>query len=319
MRILFLAMAGLVVSATASGQAAKRPAATKKAGTAKAPVQTLDKKKIEDYVRHLLLWGPQITVAVADPIPAPMPGFSEIKVTGSYQKISVDEVFYLSADSTRLVRGTVYDIAVNPFAKDLSRITTDSQPFMGTPGAPVLIAVYSDFQCGFCREEAKVLRENLLKVYPKEVRLYFKDFPLDQIHPWARNASIAGRCIFRQNPATFWDYHDWVFDKQAEFTPENLKEKLTAWVSDKKLDGVQFNRCFDGRSTEPEINRNLAEGRELKVDSTPTIFINGRKVPGSTPWPQLKAIIDWEIDYGKRTGFTPESCCELKLPIPGAK
>jgi len=316
MKILILALAGVVVSAPANGQAAKRPAsAAKKPAAAK----TFDKKKVEDYVRHLLLWGPQITVAVADPIPAPMPGFSEIKVTGSYQKVSVDETFYLSADGSRLIRGAVYDTAVNPFAKDLSQIQTHAQPGMGPSGAPVMIAVYSDFQCAYCREEAKILRENLAKTYPKEVRLYFKDFPLDQIHPWARAASIAGKCIYRQNPDAFWEYHDWIFEKQAEFTSENLKQKVMEWVASKKLDGVQFGRCYDSRSTEADIDRNLAEGRALKVDSTPTLFVNGRKVPGSAPWAQLKAIIDWELDYGKRTGFTPESCCELKLPVPGAK
>ncbi len=317
MRIFFLATIAVWAAIPAIGQTAKR-AATPKAASAK-PAPALDKKKLEEYVRHLLLWGPQITVTVADPVPAPMPGYSELKVTASFQKVSVDEVFYLSADGTRLIRGAVYDIAVNPFAKDLAKIKTDLQPSMGTPGAPVLIAVYSDFQCAYCREAAKTLRENLLKSYPKEVRMYFKDFPLDQIHPWARSASIAGRCVFRQNPQAFWEFHDWIFDKQAEVTPENLKEKVTAWVAEKKLDGVQFSRCFDSRTPEPEVDRNLAEGRALHVDSTPTLFVNGRKVPGSAPWAQLKAIIDWELEYGKRTGFTPESCCEVKLPIPGAK
>lgn len=317
MRILSLAVAAALLCAPVWAQGAKKSTPSKPASRKAAPA--FDKKKVEDYVRHLLLWGPQITVTVADPIAAPMPGFSEIKVTGSYQKVSVDETFYLSSDGSRLVRGAVYDMAANPFAKDLARITTDLQPSLGTPGAQVVIAVFSDFQCAYCREEAKVLRENLLKTYPTQVRMYFKDFPLDQIHPWARNASIAGRCIFRQNPQAFWDYHDWIFDKQSEFTPENLKEKVTAWIGEKKLDGVQFSRCLDSRSPEPEIERNVNEARALRVDSTPTLFVNGRKVPGSTPWPQLKAIIDWELDYSKRTGFMPESCCEVKLPVPATK
>lgn len=317
MRLLPLAAAAAVLCAPAWSQAPRKSAPPKPASRKAAPA--FDRKQLEDYVRHLLLWGPQITVNVADPVPGPMPGYREVKVTGSFQKVSVDEVFYLSADGSKLVRGAVFDMAVNPFAKDLAKIRTDLQPSMGTPGARVVIAIYSDFQCAYCREEAKMLRDNLLKTYPQEVRLYFKDFPLDQIHPWARNASIAGRCIFRQNPQAFWDYHDWIFDKQADFTPENLKAKVTAWVVEHKLDGVQFSRCLDSRSPEPEIEKNLSEGRDLRVDSTPTLFVNGRKVPGSTPWPQLKAIIDWELDYGKRTGFTPESCCELKLPVPGQK
>lgn len=318
MRILCLALAGMVLSAGASGQPAKRAAGAKPAAK-KAAGETLDKKKVEEYVRHLLLWGPQINVVVADPVAGPMPGYSELKVTGSYQKVSVDELFYLSADGKKLVRGAVYDMAENPFAKDLARIKTDLQPSIGTPGAQVVLAVYSDFQCPYCREEAKMLRDNLLKAYPKEVRLYFKDFPLDPIHPWARPASIAGRCVFRQKPQAFWEFHDWIFDKQAEMTAENLKSKVVAWAGEKQLDGVQFSRCLDAKETEPEIDRNVTEGRALKVDSTPTLFVNGRKVAAGIGWPQLKAIIDFELDYNKRTGFTPESCCELKLPIPGAK
>ena len=44
-----------------------------------------------------------------------------------------------------------------------------------------------------------MLRTNLLSAYPKQVRLYFKDMPLEQLHPWAKPAAMAGRCVFRQN------------------------------------------------------------------------------------------------------------------------
>ncbi|MBI4892428.1 MAG: DsbA family protein [Acidobacteria bacterium] len=279
----------------------------------------LDKAKIEAYVRHLLLWTPQITVTVADPLPGPLPGFQEVKVTGSYQQASLDEIFYVSLDGTKIVRGNVYDVDKSPFASELSKLKTDLQPSLGTPGAKVVIVAFSDFQCGYCKEEAKMLRTNLLQTYPKDVRLYFKDFPIEQIHPWAKAASLAGRCVFRQKPAAFWDFHDWIFEKQAEVTPENIKAKLGEWVQSKGLDAMQFTRCYDTRATEAEINRNLAEGRQLRVNSTPTLFINGRMVPGAVPWQQLKAIIDMEIDYAKRHPESGEKCCELTLPIPGKK
>ena len=57
----------------------------------------------------------------------------------------------------------------------------------------MVLVLFSDFQCNFCGKEAQMLRENLLKTYPEQVRLYFKDFPLEKIHPWAKTASIAGR------------------------------------------------------------------------------------------------------------------------------
>ena len=310
----------LVFGAAACGQAPARPA-TPAAGLP-APGQTVpgfDKAKLEAYVRHLLLWGPQINVAVADPVPAPMPGYREVHVTGSFQQASLDEVFYVSLDGRKIIRGTVYDIDKSPFAGELAKLKTDLQPSFGTPGAKVVIVAFSDFQCGYCREEAKTLRANLLQAYPKDVRLYFKDFPIEQIHPWAKQASIAGRCVFRQNPAAFWDFHDWIFDKQAEITPQNLKAKLTEWIPTKGLDSMQFSRCFENRSTEAEVNRSIAEARALKVNSTPTLFVNGRMVPGSVPWPQMKAIIDWELDYASKHPDSGEKCCELTLPIPGKK
>lgn len=280
-------------------------------------VPGFDKPKLEAFVRHLLLWGPQINVAVADPQPGPMPGYREVRVTGSYQQVSLEEVFYVSLDGRKIVRGTVYDADRSPFAAEVAKLKTDLQPSLGTPGAKVVVVAFSDFQCGYCREEAKTLRTNLLQAYPKDVRLYFKDMPIEQIHPWAKSAAIAGRCVFRQNPAAFWDFHDWIFEKQTEVTVENLKAKLTEWIPTKGLDAMQFSRCYDNRSTEAEVNKNIAEARSLKVNSTPTLFVNGRMVPGSVPWQQMKAIIDWELDYANKHPESGEKCCELTLPIPG--
>ena len=311
---LLLLAAALSISAQ-SGASAKKPAAPPAVQAAPGK-SAFDKVTFESYVRHLLLWNKDIAVKVADPIPGPMPGYQEVKVTGSYKQASLDEIFYVSADGQKIVRGSVYDINKNPFESELNKISTGLQPSLGTPGARVLIVLYSDYQCGYCREEAKILRQNLIQSFPKDVRLYFKDFPIDAIHPWARPAAIAGRCVFRQNPLAFWDYHDWIFEQQPEVTPENLKQKVSAWATSKNLDMLQFNRCFDTKATEPEIEKNLAEGRALRVESTPTLFVNGRKIPGSIPWNNLKQIIEMELDHAVKTNFEPERCCAVTLPSP---
>ncbi|WP_321474886.1 thioredoxin domain-containing protein [uncultured Paludibaculum sp.] len=310
-----------LAAATCFGQTQKSPAPAAKvpAAARTAPSPTFDKAKFEAFVRHLLLWGPQIGVAVAEPQPSEMPGFRLVKVTGSYQKVSLDEIFYVSSDGRKIVRGTLFDIAKNPFAAEIAKLKTDLQPSFGTPGAPVVLVLFSDFQCAYCREEAKQIRANLIKTYPKEVRLYFKDFPIEQLHPWAKPASIAGRCVFRQDAAAFWDYHDWIFDKQAEITPETLRTKVTEWVQGKGLDAGQFTACFDNKSTLGEVEKSLAEGKELRVSSTPTMFVNGRQIPGSVPFQQLKGIIDFELEYAKTSGENAEKCCELTLPVPGKK
>ena len=222
----------------------------------------------------------------------------------------------VSKDGKKILRGSSFDVNKSPFQKELDLMKNDLQPSIGTPGAPVVITLFSDFQCQFCKDEAKVLRENLIKNYPTQVRLYFRDYPLEQIHPWAKPASIAGRCVFRAKPAAFWEFHDWIFEKQAEINPETLKPKVMEFVKSKGLDAIQIGACIDSKATEADINKSLAEGRALKVEATPTMFVNGRKIPGNIPWANLKMVIDWDLDYSKRTGLVAEKCCQVTLPSP---
>ncbi|MBI4876924.1 MAG: thioredoxin domain-containing protein [Acidobacteria bacterium] len=285
---------------------------------AAAPKKTaLDKVTFEAYVRHLFVWGTPIQVKVDDPKPSPLDGFVLVKVTAAAGNASQEETFYVSKDGQKIVRGAVFDVTGNPFQPDLDKLKTQFEPSYGTPGAPVVLVVFSDFQCPYCREEAKMLRENLLSAYPKQVRVYFKDFPLDAIHPWARAASIAGRCVFRQNAASFWEYHDWMFDKQAEMTPDNLKAKVLEFAAGKKLDTLELGRCMDSRATETDVSRTSAEARALGVNSLPTVFVNGRRIAAQIAWPNLRQIIDFELEYQKTAkNAGEEACCEVKLPSP---
>jgi len=272
---------------------------------------------MEEYVRHLFVWGPQITVKVADPKPSELTGFNLISVVASAGPASQEELFYVSKDGQKIVRGMIFDVNQSPFDADLKKLKTEFQPSFGTPGAPVVMVLFSDFQCAFCKEEAKLIRQNIPNTYPKEVRVYFKDFPLEQIHPWAKTASIAGRCVFRQKPAAFWDYHDWIFENQIDVTPENLKQKVLEFGKTKELNAEQLGSCIDTKATEAEVDKNIAEGKLLQINSTPTLFVNGRKLVGQGGWPQLRQIIDFEIDYQKTHGDAgAEKCCEVKLPSP---
>jgi protein-disulfide isomerase len=275
-----------------------------------------DKPTMEQYVRHLYVWGPQINVSVGDPKPsADLPGFKEIVVSASAGQATQEETFYISSDGKHIIRGSVYDVRKNPFDADKAKLKTDLQPSFGEPGAPVVIVMFSDFQCSYCKEEAKIIRQNIASTYPNQVRVYFKDFPLEPIHPWAKPAAIAGRCVFRQKPAAFWDFHDWIFEHQGEITVENLKEKVNEWAKTKSLEPIQLAACMDNKATESEVAKSQAEGRTLGVNSTPTLFVNGRRLVGNLPWPQLKQIIDHEIEYQKTHGGG-EKCCELTLPSP---
>ena len=291
-----------------------------------APVSAQDQKKsaldkavMEAYVRHLFVMNSEIAVQVSDPKPSQLPDFVEVVVHATKGDASGDFPFLVSKDGSKILQATIYDVNSNPFKPDLDKLKTEFQPSYGTPGAPVVLVVFSDFECPVCKTEAAMLRQNLLTAYPKQVRLYFKDFPIESLHPWAKPAAIAGRCVFRQNPGSFWSYHDWIYAHQADITAPNLKDKVMEWAKgDKDIDVLQLGRCMDTKATEAEVDKNLSEAHALEVTGTPTLFVNGRRIPQAIEWPSLRGIIDYEIEYQKTAKNAGEDCgCEVKLDTPG--
>ena len=294
-------------------------AATLSAAGPEAKKTALDKPTMEAYVRHLFVFGPQINVQVLDPQPSELAGFLRVVVRASSGSASQDFPFFVSKDGQKVVQGSVFDIASNPFKNDLDKLKTEFSPSFGTLGATVVLVVFSDFECPFCKDEAEMLRQNLLSAYPKQVRLYFKDFPLDSIHAWARPVTLGGRCVFRQKPASFWTYHDWMYAHQSEINANNYRDKILEWAkTDKDIDALQLGRCLDTKATEAEVNRTVAEGKGLAINATPTLFINGRRIEQKLDWPTLRSIIDNEIEYQKTAKNAGEDCgCELKVNAPG--
>jgi protein-disulfide isomerase len=283
------------------------------------PKSAFDKPTLEAYVRHLYLLNPQLTVTILDPKPSSLPGFKEVRVRVSQGAQSQDLPLFVSADGKKIIQGSFYDVANNPFKSELDKLHTQFQPALGTAGAPVVVVTFSDLQCPHCKTEAEMLRQNLIKNYPTQVRYYFKDFPLEGLHPWAKPAAIAGRCVYQQKPDAFWDYHDFIFGHQDTLTPETLKDQILGWAKDnKELDAVKLGACIDNKATQAEVDKEVEEGRALDITGTPTLFINGRRISQTIDWANLKAIIDTEIEYQKTAKNAGDDCgCEVKLDVPG--
>src|SRR5689334_9745418 len=283
----------------------------------------LDKAALEAYLRHAELWIPQVTVKIDDPQPsAYLPGFSEVAVHLSYQGQTKDEHYFVSQNGKSIIKGDVYDLSKSPFQSALDRIKTDGQPSYGKAGAPVTIVVFGDFQCPLCKSEAEVMRKNLVQTFPDKVQVYFKDFPLESIHPWARAASNAGRCIYKQDPQAFWKYHDWIYESQESVTPETLNSKVMTWAGTAGVDAIQLGRCVEGKVTDKEVAQNMAEGRALGLDATPTTFINGRKLVGAMQWEILQQLVSLEIDHQAAVAKTAAKCeetCVVNIPTLAGK
>jgi protein-disulfide isomerase len=257
----------------------------------------LDKSTLETYLRHVELFRGSVTYKIDDPKPSrALPGFSDVVVHLLFDGGAKDELYFVSADGQTIVSGDVYNINKSPFESNLEKLTTTDQPAFGPPNAPVTIVEFGDLQCPDCRMEAPILHHNVPETFPGKVRVYFKDFPLESLHPWARAAAVDGRCIFHQNPDTFWKFYDWIYDHQQEIEPDNLTAKVTEWAGQNSLDTAKLGQCIETKATEPEVNRSIAEGHALDVRGTPTLFINGRKI-GGLQWPDLQLVINNELTW----------------------
>jgi len=307
-RTLFLSVAAVLCLTVASG------------ADDKAKKSALDKATLEAYVRHLFVMDNRITITVSDPKPSKeLPGFLDVNVHAAMGVQAQDFQFLVSKDGSKILQGQVYDVANNPFKPELDKLKTEFEPSLGAPGADVVLVEFSDFQCPYCKQEAQMLRDNLVKTYPQNVRLYFKTFPLESLHPWAKTAAIASRCVFRQNAPAFWAFHDWAFDQQADLSLDNFKNKFIEWAgSQKGLDPKELGSCLDTKATEAEVDKDIKEGHELNVDRTPTLFVNGRRLAASIDWPNLKMVIDYEAEYQKTAKNAGENCgCDTQLKLPG--
>jgi protein-disulfide isomerase len=257
----------------------------------------LDKATLEKYVRHVDLFRGDVTFKIDDPKPSKyLPGFSEVLVHLLFNGAEKDELYYVSADGQTIVRGDVYDLNTRPFQANLDKLTLADQPSFGPADAPVTIVEFGDFECPDCKMEAPVLRHDMTEAFGGKVRVVFKNFPLESVHPWARAAAIAGRCVYQQDQSAFWKFYDWIYDNQEQINGDDLNAKVLAWAAENGVDAVKLGRCIDTKASEPEVDRSIAEGRALGLAGTPTLFINGRKI-GGLMWPDLQMVINKELEY----------------------
>jgi protein-disulfide isomerase len=252
-------------------------------------------------MRHLVLFLPGVHVRVDDPTPTPISGMKEVDMHLSFGQDEQVLQFYVTDDGRHVInisQGGVYDINQNPFQKDLEKLNTRNAPTFGRSGAPISLVMFSDFECPQCKIEAESLRKNLLVSFPTQVRVYFKDFPLESLHPWAKAAAATGRCVLEQGRDRFWDYHDWVYTNQNDIKPDNFRYKIDDFARAEKLDAIRFGHYMDNPATEgAEVDHEIAEGKALHINEKPTIFVNGRRLVGSLTWDSLKAVIEADLEY----------------------
>ncbi len=287
-----LSVSLIILFYTIAPRAEANPAQSATA-TPVSATQTPIQKNIEAYLRHLYAFGPDVLLVVVPPKETSVEGLLETTINLTVGENKEIVKFYVSKDGKFLFRGEMSDMTKDPLVENRSQIQMKDAPSLGDPKAAVTLVEYSDFECPVCRNLHDVLRD-LLPKYPGKVRVVFKDFPLEQLHPWARTAAIASRCAYQQNPAAFWKMYDLVYDHQEIISASNAWTKMMDYAGQSGLDTETFKACMASPEAGAEVNASRANGQLLEVNSTPTVFVNGRRMVGADAH-LLEQYINYEL------------------------
>jgi protein-disulfide isomerase len=150
-------------------------------------------------------------------------------------------------------------------------------PALGSADAPITIMEFSDYQCPFCRQHFTNTFAALKTVYIEtgKVRYFFRDFPLDSIHPYARKAAEAAHCAGEQGK--YWEMHDMMFTNQGALKSDNLRD----FARTMQLDLDTFNTCLDSGKYAKGVDTDMAAGSAAGVTGTPGFFIGKSKKDGT--------------------------------------
>jgi protein-disulfide isomerase len=253
-------------------------------------------RQSEAFIRNLFTWGPDYKIKVGPLGPSPAPEFYSVPIEVTYQGRTEGATFFISKDGKTFVRGEMFNTASDPFAANRAKLHIDGNPSKGPANAPITIVEFADFECPHCREIHDALK-SVEKDYP-DVRMVYKDFPLTQLHPWAETAAIGARCAFEQSPPAFWKMYDLIFDNQDSISPEDAFDQLAAFAGKIGLSTDSFKACMASPQAKHAVDANREDGLALNVNSTPTLFINGRPLIGG----DLNGIEDYiKFDLAHKT------------------
>jgi thiol-disulfide isomerase/thioredoxin len=188
------------------------------------------------------------------------------KAVDSIQVGPTEETLVLTSSTENRIRIMLLDF--------IKKINIAGSPFKGREDAPVVITVFSEFQCPYCATLAPVL-DQVLQKHQGRVKIVFKNFPLRN-HSFAMAASAAAMAGHKQG--RFWEFHDRLFEKVDRLSMETIQET----ASQMGLDMERFRKDMQSEEVMKSIRQDMSDGGQAGVAGTPSIFVNGRPLRDRT-------------------------------------
>lgn len=158
-------------------------------------------------------------------------------------------------------------------------------PLEGPFSSKATLVEFLDYQCPTCAVYHPIVK-TLRQAYAGRLRFVVRQYPITELHQFAKGAAIAAVCSQRQGK--FFEYSDVLFANREHLTRSDLEK----YATDLGMDGVLFSTCLDDKTAEQTVIRDHEDGDSLGVTGTPTFLLNGKIINGLPTEDEFKALID---------------------------
>jgi len=282
--VLLCAFAPLVVAQTAAPSAAGLPS----------------EATVDGFLKQMFGWNQELTWKIAEIKPAEAQGFTE--VTAVFNTPQGQQIFrvFVTPDQKFALTGDMVPFGADPFATARAELKAANGPSHGPADAPVTIVEFGDLECPACKAAQPQITK-LTQEEPK-ARLIFQNFPLESVHKWALLGAKYIDCVSQQGSDPTFQFIATVYEHQGEITADTADAMLKGYAKDAGANPETVAACVAKPETLARVRQSVALGEKLGVNSTPTFFINGRKVVGfgnNTPYEVVKAIVEFNLPAAK--------------------
>jgi protein-disulfide isomerase len=247
---------------------------------------------ISDAVRQEQFRGSsEYKIAAGELKPADKEGFwiSEVSISGP--RIEQVRNYYVTKDKGYLIPGSIFTF--RSFEEDLRLAASNAGNALsvGRSDAPVLIVMYTDYQCPDCARVHSILTDHVIPKYGSRIKILYKDFPLPY-HQWARKAAAGIRCINKLAPQFVPAAQADLFAMQEGLTQESIEVGIADIAGRANLPPETIRECMADRNILDAIQQDVAEGLALELAKTPTVFVGSTVLGGRRPATDLDAAIE---------------------------
>jgi protein-disulfide isomerase len=293
--VLLLACLGCSAQAPSSAQGSS---SAPNSSSAPAPAGDIN-KLVERQVRAHYSLPPDVKVLVGSLHASDFPNYDALTVIIDSPEKKQALEFLLARDHKTLVRITRMDLTKDPYAEIMRKIDVSGRPTRGNKDAKVVVVNYDDFECPYCSRLHTTLFPEIFREYSDRVLFIYKDYPLEEIHPWAVHAAVDANCLSAQAADAYWDYADFLHTNQHAVGSAKGREaqyaeldKLAVLQGQKhNLDPAKLQACIKAQD-DKAIRASMSEGDVVGVGATPTMFVNGAKLDGAVPAEEVRAALD---------------------------